>query len=215
MCGRFTLETDINTLKVKFNLSQKEEMRLDMYNIAPGDKIPVIHILHEQIHLSLMQWGLMPPWESPSSQIQPINARIESVHEKPMFRKLISKKRCLIPASGFYEWNKSSKPKQPYYFHLPTQGIFAFAGLWDEKITKDGARILSCLILTQKATSDIQSIHHRMPVLIDPSHYDLWLKSPDLNLDDFSKSIPLSFYPVSTAVNSARVDHPDLIRPLS
>lgn len=132
-----------------------------------------------------------------------------------MFRKLVHKKRCLIPASGFYEWDKSSKPKQPYYFHLPNHELLAFAGLWDEKISKDGHSIFSCVLLTRQATPDIQAVHDRMPVILYPSYYEMWLNSPDISLDNLNESPSLSFYPVSSAVNSARIDDPHLIRPLT
>jgi putative SOS response-associated peptidase YedK len=164
-----------------------------------------------------LKWGLVPSWsKDPAIGARMINARAETILEKPSFRTPFQKQRCLIPADGFYEWQTTDNGKQPYYVRKKDRGIFAFAGLWDYWEHNDEV-ISSCTIITTEPNPLIKPVHHRMAVMLQPDDYDLWLTSDpgDLYpLIDLLKPFPaeeMEVYPVSTTVNNARHDAPDCI----
>lgn len=167
-----------------------------------------------------MHWGLIPSWaKDPSIGNRIINARSETVAEKPSFRAAFKRRRCLIPANGFYEWKKIGKKKQPYYVRRKDGEPFAFAGLWEPWEGEDGTVIESCTILTTEPNADIRPLHNRMPVILDPSDYDQWL-NPEV--DELETLAPLMHpypdgkleaVPVSPLVNNPKNDDAQCIEP--
>lgn len=189
------------------------------YNIAPGQMNPVI-TRHSPNRIDLMFWGLIPPWARDDSfKFKTINARAEGIENKPVYRKPFRTQRCLVPATGFYEWDKSQKPSQPYYFRLKNDDLFAFAGLYDIwKNPKDGREVVSYTIITIQANGVVGRVHPRMPVIMPREHEDSWL-NPDIaepeHLSAFLKpysDAEMVSYPVSTAVNIPGRDEEGLIR---
>jgi putative SOS response-associated peptidase YedK len=218
MCGRYTLATTPEAIADAFALENVPDFPR-RYNIAPSQ--PVAVIVHssqtEQRQFRLMRWGLIPSWaKDPGIGNKLINARAETVQEKPSFRTAFKRRRCLIPADGFYEWqNIKGGTKQPYYFHFKASQVFAFAGLWES-----WQDIETCTILTTSANELLQPIHARMPVIIEPKHYETWL-SP--KIQESTLLLPLlqppssdgmEAYPVGTWVNSASHDDPRCVQTL-
>lgn len=214
MCGRFTLAANEQLLKDEFGFEEFFEFTYCQYNIAPQTYIPVIRLKENALNLSLMLWGLTPSWAKDSHIKATINARCETLLEKPMFRKPYQKQRCLIPASGFYEWDAHKVPKQPYYFSIKDKPIFAFAGIWDRWMSSNGEVIESCALITKEAEGSIREIHDRMPVILKPQDYCPWLTCKNSNF--FKNTLnEFIYYPVSKLVNSPKVDSANLIEPIS
>lgn len=221
MCGRFTLNTNPEEIEIWFDLSQSVESFEPSFNIPPGSDVPVIwHKPDSGLACSKMHWGLIPHWaKSSTTKYKMINAKAETLSEKPAFRDAYRKRRCLIPTTGFYEWYSTAHGKQPYYIGRQDHGLFAFAGLWE--YWEGEHAINSFTIITTVANKLISPIHERMPVILEKQAYQEWLAP---NNQDSSKLenflIPqeldwLTLYPVSTDVNSPQHDHPDLLKPLS
>jgi len=190
------------------------------YNIPPSQQIPAVRVMDGKRVLSLMRWGLIPHWAKDEKiGYKLINARSETVFDKPAFREAIKKRRCLIPASGFYEWKKSEKMKQPYFVNLYEQDIFSFAGLWEVWHRSEKEVVVSCSILTTEANEIMTPIHNRMPSIIAPEHYDAWLR-PDARPDDLSQLLQpfqaakMKTYPVSQAVNNPKNNSAACLAPL-
>lgn len=220
MCGRFTLRSKASDVAEMFSLRDVPELP-PRYNIAPTQGVPVVRLGDDgNRHLSLVHWGLIPSWaEDPGIGNRMINARGDTVATKPSFRNAFKKRRCLLVADGFYEWQKTDGKKQPYYIRLKEDGPFGFAGLW-ERWKKDGTSIESCTIITTDANELMAPIHDRMPVIMAPDAYDLWLdpavqESERLQplLRPFSAG-ELTAYPVSTLVNSPRNEQAECIAKL-
>lgn len=212
MCGRFTVVLTAEDVQTEFGVTAPEGFQFGSYNVAPSQDIPVIHIDEEgRKELSLMEWGLLPPWATESKPIiRPINARLETVNKTPMFKPLYQKRRALIPAKGFYEWLKKTSPKQPYYFCLEDHALFAFASLWN--IYKKGDEtILSAALITKEAEGLVKPVHSRMPFVLTKENYDAWLHEAKLP----EKSPPLTGHPVSLDVNSPKNNREALIRGIS
>jgi putative SOS response-associated peptidase YedK len=215
MCGRFTLDTTAFDLAQQFKVEVNESIS-SRYNIAPSQSILIIKQNEKnQRFLDLVKWGLVPSWvkslDTWKSNL--INARVETVEEKPSFRDGFKKRPCLIPVSGFYEW---SKDKQPYYFYQD-KPLFALAGIWETwSNLETEEQLLSCTILTSEAKSVIAEVHHRMPVIIPSEYYDLWLGELDgrKELIESLPEIELQMHQVSKTVNSPKNDRPDCIKPL-
>jgi putative SOS response-associated peptidase YedK len=236
MCGRFTLRTPATVLIEHFDLDVRDERQLALfeprYNIAPTQDIIVVRADPEtRVRAgSPMRWGLVPSWTKEMTSGPPmINARSETLAEKPAFRTALRRRRCLIPADGFYEWRQSpgagKGKKQPYYIHRPDGAPFAFAGLWELWKQRDDTiadstkhlAIESCTIVTTSANSALQELHDRMPVVLAPNDYAAWL---DPAVEDPAKlqyllaSCPddeLIAEPVSTHVNRVANDDPRCI----
>ena len=182
------------------------------FNIAPTQEVPVIRCGEDgDRQLAMMRWGLVPSWAKEIGGSAPlINARGETVAEKPSFRNAFAKRRCLIPTDGFYEWKAEGKgEKQPYRIALPDDAPFAFAGIWERWQRAQGDALESCAIITTTASAMIADIHHRMPVILEPDSYDAWLTTPDAALIDAYDG-PLRAYPIGTAVNKVVNDDPSL-----
>ena len=176
MCGRFTLSQSAEAIASVFQLNQVPTLE-PRYNIAPTQ--PVATVLQTSAHerqFQLLRWGLIPAWAKDATMgSRLINARAETVAEKPSFRSAFRHRRCLVIADGFYEWRRQDGKKQPFYFRMKNQQPFAFAGLWEHWQDPKGEAIDSCTILTTEANELLQQIHERMPVILNPKDYDLWL----------------------------------------
>ena len=191
----------------------------ERYNIAPTQEIPAVVSNNGGRELLPMRWGLIPSWAKDGKTNSPlINARSETIQEKPSFTSSFKSKRCLIPADGFYEWIKSDKAKIPYHIHLVDNHLFAFAGIWAEwKNEKES--IQSAAIITTEANSLLKKIHERMPVILSPTDYGSWL-APSTKEDTLTSLLRtgfnenLVFHQVSKKVNSYKADGPDCIVPV-
>ena len=221
MCGRFTLSHLAEAIASTFQLSTIPAIK-PRYNIAPTQLIPTILPTDTgDRQLRMLRWGLIPSWaKDPAIGAKLINARSETVAEKPSFRSAFRHRRCLVIADGFYEWQRQEGKKQPFYFRLQNQQPFAFAGLWEHWQDSKGEVIDSCTILTTQANELLQSIHDRMPVILDAKDYDSWLdpavqKPEQLHhlLKPFSPEAMIS-YPVSTKVNNPGNDTAECINSL-
>lgn len=212
MCGRFTLRR-ADKLKLErldtsglFNVPPR-------YNIAPTQKILAVTETNEERSLSLLQWGLTPSWSRTHSGF--INARAETLETKSSFKDSFHNRRCLIPADGFYEWEKLGKVKQPHYFQLKSSEPFFFAGIWDE-CRLAGVTITSCAIVTTRPNGLLENIHDRMPAILAPDDIDTWLRrnAKPAELRELLGPYPegeMESYPVSERVNAAQVDDASLV----
>lgn len=219
MCGRFTLFTAIAILKEFFQIDEITVKLQPHYNIAPGQEIAVIPNL-EKRSLQMHKWGLVPHWAKDTKiGYKMINARAETVAEKPSFREPFKKRRCIIPADGFYEWRKDGASKTPMFIRLRSGKPFALAGLWDVWKSPEGKAIATCTILTTRPNEMMATIHDRMPVILTPEQFNVWLdpnpRDPrDLKgfLEPYSADEMESF-PVSKMVNTPANDSPDCAKP--
>ncbi len=214
MCGRYTLTCTPEVLAEEFRLEAVPDLR-PRYNVAPSQGVACVRagLRSRKREAVLLRWGLIPSWAGdPAMGMKLINARAETVAEKPSFRKPFRERRCLVPADGYYEWKREGSRKQPYHIRLNSERPFAFAGLWDRWTGKDGKTIESCTILTTTPNERLASIHDRMPVILQPAVYEPWL---DPGLQDAARLVPfLTPYPgdamiavaVSRRVNDPRVD---------
>ena len=210
MCGRFSVISNSKTVEEHFNLVRSGEF-IHSYNVNPSNNIPVVRLEDDGRVLTNMHWGLIPHWAK-DTKIKPINAKAETIDQKPFFRSAFRKSRCLIPANGFYEWKRANNHKQPYYFRLRDSEMLAFAGLWDHW-EHEGESIDSCTIITTEANDVMKPVHDRMPVILDPENYDAWLQEGNKTLlQPYSGETIV--YPVSTAVNNPKHNGKDLIEPV-
>lgn len=220
MCGRFVLAADGTAIQQQFNLTETPTIEA-RYNIAPTQPVAVITNA-EPTALTYHRWGLIPSWaKDPSIGSRMINARAETAHEKPSFRSAFKRRRCLIPASGFYEWTKRDSGKVPMYIHLDDHAPFAFAGLWEVWHSPDGGEIHSCTILTTEPNDLIKPLHNRMAVILDEADYDMWLSPDELPADALKPMLrpyradAMRAYEVSTLVNKPANDSPQCIVPMT
>jgi len=218
MCGRYTLHHSEETLSAHFAVSFRDSS--PRYNLTPTERVRFIFSnANEQRQLGHAHWGLVPHWSKTGKTDKPLfNARAETVLQKPAFCDAFIRGRCLIPASGWYEWRRSEEVrKQPYHLRLETGEPFAFAGLFDVWRGGEEQRMVSCTILTTSAPEELTWLHERMPVVLDYDHYDLWLdrSTPDIaDLTELLTPYPaegLEVVPVSPKVNRAGVEGPELI----
>lgn len=221
MCGRYTLSQSEESIAAAFGITAIPKL-LPRYNIAPTQPVPTVLLRNEsQRQLQLLHWGLIPSWaKDPRMGAKMINARAETIAEKPSFRSAFRRRRCLIVADGFYEWQRRDKRKQPYYFRVGAGELFAFAGLWEHWQNAAGDEIESCTIVTTDPNDLMQSIHDRMPVILHPQDYDRWLdpateSSRLLELLRPFEANEMQHYPVSLEVNNPRHDSPNCIQPVA
>lgn len=219
MCGRFTLFLDAETLREEFGLTEVPADFSPRYNIAPSMQLAVVTGA-ESRKAEWMRWGLVPSWaKDPAIGNRMINARSETLIEKPSFRNAFQRRRCLILADGFYEWKRGEgkSPSIPDYFHLADKKPFAFAGLWEFWRSPQGEDLRTCTIVTCAANRLVASIHDRMPVILPLEIADQWLApAPVEKLQLLLAPLDparMSAYPVSRAVNAPGLDNSDLIRP--
>jgi putative SOS response-associated peptidase YedK len=216
MCGRYTLKTPVNVLAEQFQIDEYPSSMNASYNIAPTQEVAAVTAEEGKRKLEMLHWGLIPSWaDEPQVGSRMINARSETVSVKPSFRKAFRNHRCLVLADGFYEWQKTGNGKQPYYIRMEDGSPFAFAGLWES--WKDGREIRSATIITTDANDVVAPIHNRMPVILHPEDYTLWL-DPDFDEKDplmtLLKPYPaeaMEAYPVSRRVNKPSNNEPSCI----
>ncbi len=222
MCGRFTLTVDPDELQQQFGLKEPPPAELaPRYNIAPSQAVAVIANNKDRV-LELFQWGLVPSWaKDPKIGNKMINARAETLPEKPSFRAALKRRRCLVVADGFYEWKKAGTAKTPMYIQLKDGRPFAFAGLWEVWQPPDGSLLKTCTIITTEPNALMASIHNRMPAILPREAYDAWLTPGELpSVDAMALLKPydpaqMKATPVSSRVNSPAVDVPELVLPLA
>lgn len=219
MCGRFANTKKFEELRAYYNAVGNDPWT-ENYNVAPTQMIPVVTDTEEEgREIRLMRWGLVPFWAKDIKiGASMINARAETLAEKPGFKDSFKDKRCIIPASGFYEWKKLTEAKLPYYF-TPEEGLFSFAGLWSRWISPEGKELESCTIITTEANDIVKPIHDRMPVILGHNAWGAWMnestKPKELAelLKPFSDG-KMSGYAVSKLVNSVKNNKPECLLPV-
>ncbi len=219
MCGRFTLFTAVAVLKEVFGLDEASLPLEPRYNIAPSQMIAVVPN-RDRRALELHRWGLIPSWaKDPAIGNRMINARAETLDEKPSFRDALRRRRCLIPADGFFEWKRAGPAKTPMWVRLKSGRPMALAGLWDVWKSPEGKVVATATIITTRANELMAGIHDRMPAILRPDQFQAWLAPGPADPRDLKgllepiDSAELETYPVSPRVNSPEVDDPDCVKP--
>lgn len=218
MCGRFTQSASPQAVANLFRLPIIQDLA-DRYNVAPSQPVACVRDVGGR-ELSMLRWGLIPSWaKDPRIASSLINARAETVAEKPAFRSAFRRRRCLIVADGFFEWAKYGPRKQPYHFRLRSREPFAFAGLWEAWTDPDGEVIETCSVITTEANAVVAPAHDRMPVILPPEHFDRWLDPEYQRVEGLMPLLqpypdePMEAVAVSTKVNSPRNEGPELLEP--
>jgi len=241
MCGRFALKTDPKRIAAQFEVAKaivsgnylgmfdgsvipaeelSPQMLLPSFNIAPTHQIPAIVQIDNERTLTTFQWGLIPSWaKDPSIGARMINARVETVLEKPSFRSAAAKRHCIIPADGWFEWQTLGKTKKvPHYFSRTDQKLLGFAGIYESWTSPDGSEIWTCSLITTDASAEFSEIHDRMPLLVPAQSTELWLtQGPAAIAELLLNSVPtgeLTQWTVSSAVGQVRNNNPNLIEPV-
>ncbi|MDO8838670.1 MAG: SOS response-associated peptidase [Parvibaculum sp.] len=218
MCGRYTITAPPDVMRELFGFGEQPNFP-PRHNIAPTQPVPIVFRDGAQRHFLLVRWGLIPSWakEVPASLL--INARAETIAEKPSFRAAFRHRRALMPADGFYEWKAEGKGvKQPYVIRRRDRAPFAMAALWETWATAEGSEIDSCAVVTCEANATLAPIHHRMPVILDEKDWDAWLDpaTPLKEAQALLRPAPddlLDATPVSTRINRVANDDPSLLEP--
>jgi putative SOS response-associated peptidase YedK len=221
MCGRFALKTPPRSIQEHFHLPETVNLS-PRYNIAPSQAIAVVrHLPGKRFpQQDMLRWGLIPHWAKDMKiSYKMINARAETLAQKPSFREAFKKRRCMIAADGFYEWKHSGKAKQPIYVQMKNGAVFGIAGLWESWNSPEGNIVESCTIVTTSANRLISEIHDRMPVILPPEQYETWLQDspPEHSLQQLLMPYPadaMEAYQVSSIVNSPKNDTPACILPI-
>jgi putative SOS response-associated peptidase YedK len=218
MCGRFSLFVDPSRIEERFEIFNIDDIDIiPRYNIAPSQDIAAIIRSDEGNKAGFLRWGLVPVWaKDPKIGYKMINARAETVDEKPAYKRLLKRRRCIIPASGFFEWQKRGSKKHPHHIQMKNDDVFSFAGLWDRSEI-DGMEIQSCTIITTTPNDLMKDIHNRMPVILNKENEQAWL---DRTNDDteYLKSLlqpydteQMEAYEVSKEVGSPKNNHEGLV----
>src|SRR6185436_9093539 len=220
MCGRYAITTAPEAIRALFGYLEQPNFP-PRYNIAPTQPVPIVRMAEGKRQLALVRWGLIPAWvKDPRTFSLVINARGESVNEKPAFRNAMKRRRCLFPADGFYEWKREGDRKRPYFVRLKSGAPMAFAGLWESWMGPNGEEMETAAIVTTTASRSIAHIHDRMPVIVAPDAFDFWL-DPNVDGEMAAAVIApapdalLEAYEVSSAVNRTANDSAELLEPLS
>lgn len=212
MCGRYALHSLVADIQRHFGLFDSLDFQ-PRYNVAPSLLLPVVRMNDHRRELAQCRWGFVPHWMKEIPRTRPINARAETAAVKPYFRTAMGRRRCLVPANGFYEWSHGALPKQPWYFRVRDAELTAFAGLWD-RWEHQGEREETFTILTTAANDTLKPVHDRMPVILDPEQYEAWLENGDpALLRPYAGA--MTGYPVGKAVNAPAHDGPELLQPLA
>ena len=221
MCGRYAITSAPEAIRALFGYGEEPDFP-PRYNVAPTQPIPVVRLSEGRRSFALVRWGLMPPWvKDPRTFSLLINARGESVLDKPAFRNAMRRRRCLVPADGFYEWKADGARKRPYFIRPVAGGPIAFAGLWECWTGPNGEEVETACVVTTAANRSLRPLHDRMPVVIPPAAFDLWLDCANVEAETAAALIapaPETFFSaheVATAVNRTANDTPDLIAPLA
>lgn len=222
MCGRYTLFASMDDIVERFMVDVfEEEIYEPSYNIAPSQQVIAIINDGSRNRLGQLRWGLIPPWAKDEKiGYKTINARGETVAEKPSFRNAYRKKRCILPADSFYEWQRDGKNKTPINIKLKDGGLFGLAGLWESWKSPDGKLIHSCTVVTTESNELMKPIHDRMPVILKPESEGIWL-NPNIQEPDVLNQLIKPFdaeqmetFIVSNDVNSPKMNHEGLIVPV-
>lgn len=208
MCGRFYLNKDKANIAKHFAVEESIDTKTS-YNITPSQNCTVVRLKDNNKELAKLNWGLVPSWAKSDAKIKPINAKAETIREKPYFRSAYKKQRCIIPASGFYEWKGSKGNKQPYCIYPLNDPCFGFAGLWEKHDDLE-----TFTIITSESNELMSEIHHRMPVILDANDYDAWLIDGDYELLKPCSSEEMDCHMISSAVNKPSNNSADLIMPV-
>ncbi len=222
MCGRYTLTVTLEELMLRFLIGETTIPQLEpRYNVAPGQMVMAVVSDGKHNRLGELKWGLVPPWaDDPKIGSRMLNARAETAAAKPAFRDALRRKRCLIPADGFYEWQRTESGKQPMRITLRSREPFAMAGLYETWVSPAGERLSTCTVLTTSPNGLMASIHDRMPVILRREDEPLWL---DRGIQDAARLSPLlvpypeeemAAYPVGAGVGSVKNDSRECIEPL-
>jgi len=226
MCGRYTLFTTAGALAKRFGLGKVPTHIPENYNVAPGALMPVI-VLNDagERQIELMRWGLIPPWaKDPHIGYKLINARDDSIFDRPVWRSVILHKRALVPANGFYEWKRPSSPKerkQPFYIRPKQQELFAFAGVWETWRDADGNEVKTFAIITTEPNKEMADVHNRMPVIVEPEDEASWLEPSKVSRNEIEPFLHpyeddgLELIMVSSDVNVTRNNDKKLIYPIN
>ena len=222
MCGRYRLSRRKQVVEEYFEANSEEEDWSPRYNVAPTQPVATVRQAGASRVLSMMRWGMVPSWAKDISiGGQLINARSETLLDKPAFRDALRTRRCLIPADGFYEWKKAGKERQPYHFGMKDDALFAFAGLWDRWRSPTGQMLESCSILTTVPNELLKDVHDRMPVILPARHYRTWLTAPATEaqrltylLVPFDANL-MKRYAVSALVNKPQNEAPECAQEVS
>jgi putative SOS response-associated peptidase YedK len=220
MCGRYTITSAPEAIRALFRYPEQPNFP-PRYNVAPTQPIPIVRVVEGKRQFALVRWGLLPSWvKDPKTFALLIIARGESVVDKPAFRAAMKRRRCLIPADGFYEWKAAGRRKQPFYVRAKSGEPLAFAGLWETWTGPNGEELETAAIVTTDANRTLSAIHSRMPVIIPPEAFDLWLNTSDVDAKTAAALIHpapdnlLETYEVSTAVNRTANDNLKLVEPV-
>jgi putative SOS response-associated peptidase YedK len=218
MCGRYSITTSTEALRRLFNFDDRPNLQ-PRYNMAPTQMAPIVRERDGARHLDMLRWGLLPKWSKDASgAAKMINARSETIAEKPAYREAFRTRRCLVPADGFYEWQVRGKTKRPYRVTLADGATFAFAGLWESWADPqdNGATIETFTVATVIASESISHIHHRMPVILAPDDHETWLNGDPVEAGALLKASPdqrLRSFEVNPKVGNVRNDDPSLLEP--
>jgi putative SOS response-associated peptidase YedK len=206
MCGRYALTSPPAVIAERFGLAWAADVP-PHYNIAPSQTIPVVRETEQGRELAWVKWGLIPSWAKDASiGTKLINARAETLGDKPAFRNAYRHRHCLVPADAFYEWKAVGGRKQPYCIRLRDQALFGMAGLWERWTDPNGQMVESCTIVTVDANALIAELHDRMPLIVAPGDYDGWLAAGSKELPPAVPVQAMHYYPVSPVVSNARND---------
>ena len=220
MCGRYLITSAPEAFRRLFGYPEQPNFP-PRYDVAPTQPVPIVRVVEDARQFALVRWGLIPPWaKDPRQFTLLINARGESVNEKPAFRNAMRRRRCLFPADSFYEWKDHAGRRSPYVVRPKDNGPIAFAGLWESWMGPNGEEMETATIVTTTASRDIAHLHDRMPVIVPPEAFDMWLDCRNVDaLTAAALFVPtpagqLEVYQVSPAVNRADNDGPELIEPV-
>jgi len=221
MCGRYALTSAPELLRGLFGYAERPNFP-PRFNIAPTQPVAIARLVNGRREFALVRWGLLPAWlKDPKTVSLMFNARGESANDKPAFRAAMRRRRCLIPADGFYEWRASGNAKQPYFIRRKDGAPFAFAGLWETWSGPNGEEIDSAAIVTTSANRTLAPLHERMPVIVPEAAFDLWLDCDRVDAETAAALIApapdelFEAYPVSAAVGHTANDNPALTEPLA
>ncbi len=217
MCGRYNIATAPEQVRALFRYPEQPNFP-PRYNVAPTQPIPIVRMADGGRHFALVRWGLIPPWvKDPRTFSLLINARAESVNEKPAFKNAMKRRRCLIPADGFYEWKSEGGRKRPFVARPKGEGLMAFAGLWETWIGPNGEEMETAAIITTEANKEMGAVHHRAPVIVPPEQFDFWLDCANVSEKEAAELFrpapdgSMEVYEISTAVNRVDNDAPQLL----
>lgn len=218
MCGRYCITTAPESIRAIFRYPERPNFP-PRFNVAPTQPVPIVRLSEGERHFALVRWGLISAWvKDPKGFTLLINARGETLHDKPAFKNAVRRRRCLFPADGFYEWKVEGGRKRAFHARKPGGGPLAFAGLWEAWIGPNGEEMETAAIVTTQANKEMGAVHHRAPVIVPPEQFDLWLTGEAATREAVELIRPapdgsMEVYEVSPAVNKVDNDTPDLVEP--